>query len=49
LKTGKGRDRRWAALKPRAGSTRRTKLLDEVANMLIEMRRTMLGGGNRPS
>ena len=24
------------------------KLLDEVANVLTEMRRTMLGGGNRP-
>ncbi len=24
------------------------KLLDEVSNMLTELRRTMLGGGNRP-
>jgi hypothetical protein len=31
---------------PLAGSTRRT-LLDEVADVLTEMRREMLGGGNR--
>ena len=37
----------------RADTTRRLneahKLLDAVANLLTEMRRTMLGGDNRPS
>ena len=37
----------------RADATRRLaeahKLLDEVANMLSEMRRTLLSGGNRRS
>jgi hypothetical protein len=44
---GAGTESPAAAPKLPAGSTRHTSLLDEIADMLTEMRRTMLGGGNR--
>ena len=42
-----GHGSREAAPKPPAGSRRRTSCSTRSANMLTELRRAMLGGGNR--